>query len=246
MQAPTTIRNQFGERLDHVFTPGREGGRDLVVIGHGVTSHHDRPYFAELCAGFARAATASLRFSFAGNGNSEGRFEDCTITKEVGDLGSVLDSFDGWNVTYVGHSMGGAVGMLRASMDERLAALVSLAGMVQVQAFMERVFGHLEPDREDMLDREGCPLTRTFLDDAKRIGTVLPQAAALELPFLIVHGSADELVPIEESYELHAANATSELAVLEGVDHRFTDHLDELVRTVVSWTTAQLSSPRKS
>ena len=236
-----TLRNAAGEALDHVLTEGREGSSELVLIGHGVTSSHDRPYFVALCDAFAREGIATLRFSFSGNGASEGRFEDCTITKEVSDLGAVLDAFPGREVAYVGHSMGGAVGVLRAATDARLRALVSLAGMVHVDAFMQRVFGHLEPGRDTMLDREGCPLTSAFLDDARSIGSVLETGAALRLPFLLVHGTEDELVPFEESRELHDANGTTSLVALEGVDHRFTAHVADMVGAVVPWTLSALA-----
>ena len=38
------------------------------------------------------AGIPALRFSFSGNGGSEGRFEDSCITKEVEDLGAVIDA----------------------------------------------------------------------------------------------------------------------------------------------------------
>ena len=233
------IRNEKGERIDHVYTPGSPARSEVVIVGHGVTSHHDRPYFVRLCEAFGDEGYATLRFSYSGNGASEGRFEDATITKEVADLGAVIDAVPGAAPIYVGHSMGAAVGVLRAATDPRIGALVSLAGMVHVQAFMERVFGHLTPGRDLMLDREGCPLTSGFLDDAKRIGSVLGTGSTLRQPFLLVHGTADELVPCEDSRELHAASGTSDLVELEGVDHRFTDHIEEMVEAVVSWILAR-------
>lgn len=118
----------------------------MVVIGHGVTSHWDRPWQTELSAALSHAGIASVLVSFAGNGASEGRFEDVTPTKEVADLGSVLDALQAWGVTrlmYAGHSMGGAVGAIRAAADDRIELLVSLAGMFHVHTFMQRTFGHL-------------------------------------------------------------------------------------------------------
>ena len=117
--------------------------------GHGVTGNKDRPFVVALAEGLAAAGIHALRFSFAGNGASEGRFADATISKEVEDLGAVLSVLDGYSVCYVGHSMGGAVGVLRTSGDERIRLLVSLAGMVHTRAFAEREFGEEVPD-------EGC------------------------------------------------------------------------------------------
>src|SRR5262245_14756293 len=137
------IRNAHGERLDVAFHPGAADARDLVVIGHGVTGHKDRPFHLALAEGLARAGIAALRVSWSGNGDSAGKFAASNITKEVADLGAVLDALDGWRVTYAGHSMGAAVGVRRASVDSRIRRLISLAGMVHVREFAERNFGKL-------------------------------------------------------------------------------------------------------
>ena len=103
-----TIRNPSGEVLDYTFHAGTAGSRHIAVLGHGVTGNKDRPFVVALAEGLAAAGIHALRFSFAGNGASEGRFADATISKEVEDLGAVLDALDGYSVCYVGHSMGGS------------------------------------------------------------------------------------------------------------------------------------------
>src|SRR5688572_12986102 len=125
----TEIRNAQGQRLDYTYHHAREGARELVVIGHGVTGNKDRPFVVALAEGLAKAGIPSLRFSFSGNGTSQGKFTESTITREVADLGSVIDAIAERQICYVGHSMGGAVGVLRAAQDQRIRALVSLAGM---------------------------------------------------------------------------------------------------------------------
>ena len=73
-----------GEVLDYTFHAGTEGSRHIAVLGHGVTGNKDRPFVVALAEGLAAAGIHALRFSFAGNGASEGRFADATISKEVG------------------------------------------------------------------------------------------------------------------------------------------------------------------
>ncbi|MAG64184.1 MAG: alpha/beta fold hydrolase [Planctomycetota bacterium] len=239
------IHNESGERLDHVFTPGQEdtqaADRKVVVIGHGVTSHHDRPYLTHLCDALSAAGLASLRFSFSGNGESEGRFVDSCISKEVADLGAVIDALEGWRVAYMGHSMGGAVGVMRAAADERIDALVSLAGMTEVHGFMQRHFGHLTPGEDCMLEREHAHLSESFLEDAREIQTTLPQASQISVPWLLVHGTEDELVPFEDSVRCaQACPQNAQLAPIEGADHCFTDRLDEVGSIVVPWLIGSL------
>jgi uncharacterized protein len=244
---PFALRNAAGERLDHGWHPagGAAGAPPpaVVVIGHGVTSHWDRPWQTDLATALAGAGLPSLLVSFAGNGQSEGRFEDVTPTKEVADLGSVIDALQHWGVqriAYAGHSMGGAVGVLRASQDARLGALVSLAGMFHVHDFMQRTFGHLVPGEGRMLDKPGCVWNTTLAADAARIGSLHAQAARVRVPWLLVHGDADELVPLQDSLDARAAAGDRPaLVVLPGVDHRFTDAIPAMSSAVVEFLTSR-------
>lgn len=238
------IRNAHGERLDVSYHPPAAGAhpsgppRALVVLAHGVTAHKDRPLMLALADGLSQAGLASLRISFAGNGNSEGCFQDAVPSKEVGDLGSVLDALEQWGVeriAYAGHSMGGAVGVLRAAADTRIACLVSLAGMVHVDAFFQAQFGHLAPGAP-MLDKPECPWSPALAEDAARIGSVTAQAAAIRVPWLLVHGDADELVPFQDALDARdAAGGRPELVTLPGVDHRFNGALPQVADAVVGW-----------
>src|SRR5690606_8418836 len=115
-----TIRNIEGEKIDYTFHPGNNSRKVIVVLGHGVTGNKDRPFVVALAETLSHDGIPTLRLSFSGNGDSEGRFEDSTISKEVKDLRCVLDALDGWNILYIGHSMGGAVGVMLADKDTRL------------------------------------------------------------------------------------------------------------------------------
>jgi len=236
------IRNARGERLDHTFVAGRPGRKDVVVIAHGVTGQRDRPWARDLTAALTAAGIAVVQFSFSGNGASEGRFEDATPTKEVEDLGSILDALAGFRVACVGHSMGGAVSLLRAGRDPRIAALVSLAGMVHVHGFMQRHFGHLRPG-DAMLGKPACPWNRNLDEDARRIGSLTDVARGIHIPWRLVHGTADELVPLQDSIDARAAaDGRPELVTLEAADHRFTGAHPALLQAVVPWIARQFAA----
>ncbi len=216
------IRNPQGERIDYTFSAGDPGAKRLLVIGHGVTGNKDRPFILALASSLAGAAIPTLRFSFAGNGASEGRFTESTISKEVADLGAVLDAVKGFEVGYAGHSMGGAVGVLRASQDARIRFLISLAGMVHTGAFAQREFGAVKPDHGFMWDDNGCPLSQSFMDDMSSIDSVAPKAKSILVPWLLIHGTEDDVVPIQDSKDiLGQAGSNATFGQLEGVNHVF-------------------------
>ena len=238
------IRNRYGERLDYTFHEGERGSKNIVVLGHGVTGNKDRPFVVALGEGLAAAGISALRFSFSGNGASEGKFTDSTISKEVDDLGAVLDHLEEYTVCYVGHSMGGAVGVLRASEDKRIQLLVSLAGMVHTRAFAQREFGDVTPDEGFMWDEPDCPLSQAYMDDLTQIGTVVDLASQIAVPWLLVHGDEDDVVPIEDSHDIFArANDQTQLIRLQSANHVFSEESTPvMVERVIVWIKAQLAN----
>lgn len=232
------IKNRHGEKLDYTFHPGDPKSKDLLVIGHGVTGNKDRPFIVTLSTALPAAGFNVLRFSFSGNGASGGRFVDSTISKEVEDLGALLDALTGWNVTYAGHSMGGAVGVLRAAQDPRIRRLISLAGMVHTRDFAQREFGTVKPGQGCMWDDEACPLSQAYMDDLSRIGDVLASAPRIKVPWLLIHGTEDDVVPIKDSHDIltRANKASTQFVELPGSNHIFTgEPTVEIVKVLADW-----------
>ena len=237
------IKNASGENLDYTFHAGNKSSQHIVVLGHGVTGNKDRPFLVELADNLSNAGIPTIRFSFSGNGNSDGEFTQSTISKEIGDLASVLDVLDNHTICYVGHSMGGAVGVLSASQDNRIKLLVSLAGMVGTKAFAQREFGDVTPDKGFMWDEPTCPLSQAYMDDLTQINTVVDCASKISVPWLLVHGTEDDVVPIEDSQKIYAqANEPKELFTIEDANHVFSDDsLNPMVEKVVDWIRDQLA-----
>jgi len=237
------ITNQQGERIDYSFHPGKADSKDLVVIGHGVTGNKDRPFVVALAEGLANAGIPALRISFSGNGASGGKFTDSTVSKEVSDLGSVLEVLSDRRICYAGHSMGGAVGVLRASQDSRIRLLVSLAGMVHTKAFADREFGSVKPGEGCMWDEPACPLSQAYMDDMAKIDSVADRAPQIKVPWLLVHGIEDDVVPIQDSYDIfRQANDPVELIEIKGSNHVFAGEFAAImVEKVTAWVKLQLT-----
>jgi len=236
------VRNSHGERLDYTYHAASncDDTGPLVVIGHGVTGNKDRPFVVSLAEGLATAGVDTLRMSFSGNGESEGRFGDSTISKEVDDLGALLDAVGSRPVCFIGHSMGGAVGVLRTSQDERIHWLVSLAGMVHTRAFAEREFSDVTPDAGCMWEEPSCPLSQMYIDDMNQIDTVVESGRMIKVPWLLVHGSEDDVVPPQDANDILAkAGDNAELMQIAGADHVFSDDPTQMVTPVVDWARRQ-------
>lgn len=216
------ISNAKGERLDIAFHGGTKIGA-LVVLGHGVTGNKDRPLLVALAEGLAAKGWPCLRVSFSGNGDSEGKFGESTISKEIEDLSAVLATVpQEKRIAYIGHSMGAAVGVLTSVRRMDIQALVSLAGMTYAADFVGREFGDVEPGKGTMWGEEDCPLSQVFVDDLKSIGDTLETASRVNQPWLLIHGSADDVVPPKDSRDaFDAATCTKELLEIPGAGHVF-------------------------
>ncbi|BCU75814.1 alpha/beta fold hydrolase [Luteolibacter sp. LG18] len=218
------FRNRHGERIDTAFHPApREDV--LVLLGHGVTGNKDRPLLVALAEGLAKRGWPCLRFSYTGSGESEGTFADVTITKETEDLTDLINALpEGIRVAYCGHSMGGAVGVITTAADPRIRVLVTLSGMVYTANFVEREFDDIVPGEGVMWEDPAFPLTQAYVDDLQTIGDTLDVAAEVEVPWLLVHGTEDDIIPVLDSEDAYAAaQCDKHLVEIEGADHVFDD-----------------------
>jgi len=71
----------------------------------------------------------------------------------------------------------------------------------------------------------------------KTVGTTAPKASEVTVPWLFIHGTEDDVVPIEDSREIFAlANDPKKLVEIPGTDHVFSeDGLGPMSETVIAW-----------
>ena len=233
------IKNAQGETLEYTFHDGQENARNLLIIGHGVTGNKDRPFVVALAEAVSAEGLPVLRFSFSGNGGSEGDFRNSTISKEVDDLKAVVTAAheSGYRIIYAGHSMGGAVGTLAAASDDRIKFLISLAGMVNTKAFYDREFGEETPDSGCMWEEPSCPLSSIFKNDLESIKSTAPKAGDIKIPWLLIHGTEDDVVPIDDSREIfRLANEPKKIVEIPGANHVFSeDGQRPMIDAVIDW-----------
>ena len=73
-----------------------------------------------------------------------------------------------------------------------------------------------------------------------QIDTVVERGAEIAVPWLLIHGSEDDVVPIDDSHDILAqASDNAELVVIDGADHVFSEHAQVMVEKVVDWLRGQ-------
>lgn len=83
------------------------------------------------------------------------------------------------------------------------------------------------------------------MDDMAKIGSVVDLAPLIKVPWLLVHGTEDDVVPIQDSYDIfRKANDPVELIEIKGTNHVFAGESTAiLVEKVVSWIRVQFARP---
>jgi pimeloyl-ACP methyl ester carboxylesterase len=237
------FRNRHGEKLDTTFHQGtREEA--LVILGHGLTGNKDRPLLLAIAEGLAKEGWPCLRISYSGNGNSEGKFADANITKESGDLVDVIKALPaGLRIAYCGHSMGGAVGVLTASTDDRIKVLVTLSGMIRTDAFYQREFARAIPGKSFMWDDPEHPLSQRFADDMASFGDLFDEVGQISVPYLLFHGMGDDVVLPEDSRDaFDTAYDPKRLVEIGGADHAFgSGSYPQIVTEIHAWLETHLT-----
>uniref|UniRef100_A0ACD5Y4C6 Uncharacterized protein n=1 Tax=Avena sativa TaxID=4498 RepID=A0ACD5Y4C6_AVESA len=240
------ITNKHGEKLVGLLHP--TGSNKIVVLCHGFTASKSDSIIVDLTDAITKQGISIFRFDFSGNGESEGEFQYGNYRKEADDLHSVVSYLyqNKYDVTaIVGHSKGGDVVVLYASLYDDVHMVVNLSGRFYLDKGIEERLGKECIDRVhkegyiDATDKSGKVLYRVTKDSLmERLNTDMHATSlsiSKECSFFTVHGSADEVIPVQDAYEFAKHIPTHRLRVIEGADHCYTAHRKELSDAVVDF-----------
>lgn len=207
----------------------------IVILSHGFMSDIFEFAFApfSLAYALADAGYASVRFSFGGTGESDGEFKDMTIASEVADLNAIidyvkaLDCVDTDNIFLQGNSFGGVVTALTAPgrADDINAVCLWFPAMSMCD---DARGGHVQDVEFDVdnvpetLDVRGWTVGKGLIEEELALDPYAP-AAEYTGDVLILHGAADDLVPIASSEKLADMYENAVLIPIEGGGHGFYD-----------------------
>lgn len=86
-----------------------------------------------------------------------------------------------------------------------------------------------------MWEKTECPLSSTYMKDMAAISSVQHLAASIQVPWLLVHGTEDDVVPLQDSLDIQA-NQRVELFQIEGADHVFEgEPTQRMAEKVTQW-----------
>ena len=230
-----------------VDLPAEAGPRPAVVVCHGFKGFMEWGFFPHLGHLLAARGFTAVRFNLSGGGMRPGEdlvgdpeaFAHATPGEDAREIDAVLDAVAGGQIApgrvdpdrlgLLGHSRGGGTSLLVAARRPELKALVTWSAVATFDRLSEdEKAGWRRAGRVPIVNaRTGqeLELDISVLEDLEaRAGEYDLQAAAAarRAPWLIVHGEADETVPVAEARTLAgAARAPSRLQVVAGGSHTF-------------------------
>jgi dienelactone hydrolase len=227
------------------------GDRDGVVQGV--------PTLANLAAAIAESGMLAIRFDKRGNGQSGGRSESATVSDFAEDVRAIVrwlekrPDVDPKRIAVAGHGEGAWIGLLAASREKKIAAVVSIAGpsTTGAETVLEQQRLELEGLRLPPEEREKRIALQQQINAAVLSGkgwdNVPPQVRKeadtpwfqslltfdpskvlddVRQPMLFVHGALDRQVPVEHVDRLaDVARKESKSKSVEVVVVRGVNHL---------------------
>ncbi|KAK5830073.1 uncharacterized protein F383_07173 [Gossypium arboreum] len=243
------IRNSHGENLVGILL--ETGSKDLVIICHGFQSKKERIPMVTLATTLGREGISAFRFDFAGNGESEGSFMYGNYRREAEDLRAVVRHFrknQRLITAIVGHSKGGNVVLLYSSKYNDVPTVINISGRFHLEKGMEGRLGKdfLQRIKQngfiDVKNREGQFEYRVTQESLMDRLTTDIRAACLSIDqncrVLTIHGSMDKIVPAKDALEFARFIRNHKLHIIEGADHEYTAHQDELATVVLDFVKA--------
>ncbi len=233
------FRSLDGLRLvGDLCSPERASGTAAVLVHGGGVDRHEAGFFDRLAAGLADAGISSLRFDLRGHGQSAGRQEDLTLASVLNDIGTAIDfvreATDAPEIALIGQSFGGGIcAYLAAKRPQDVQRLVLLCPQLDYlkRTVTSRAYwkgGHLDPEASASLAEAGfiqhSPTFRHGRAIYNEVFWLRPDEVLEEIqaPTLIVHGSADTIVPIVGSLAAERRlGKDSRLMVVDGAQHGF-------------------------
>jgi dipeptidyl aminopeptidase/acylaminoacyl peptidase len=217
-------------------------GRRLpaVVLCHGFSGTRVEPHrlLVKAANALAEAGIVSVRFDFAGSGESDGDFVDMTPETEVQDAINILQwlgaqpGVDRSKLGMIGLSLGGLVTACAASRTKLPAAIALWSATAHMgERMQERTTPESAAQLQEKgyIDLRGNLVGREFLENALEIKP-LKEAQAYTGKVLIAHGTADQSVPVSEAQEYAGAFAqcNPKLHLISDADHTFNNEIWEM------------------
>lgn len=246
------INNRKGQKIVILLecNPEQKG---LAFVMHGLSGFKEQPHIEAFAQAFKNKGFTVVRFDTTNTfGESDGKYEDATITSYYEDLEDVIAwaKTQEWFETpfwLAGHSLGGiATALFAQKYPEKVKGLAPIStvvsGKLSAEAKGEEAMKKWKETGLAEEESTSIPglLKRTpwsHMEDRLKYD-LLPKADKLTMPILIMVGDKDNSTPLEHQKILfHALPGPKELHIVKGAPHTFRtpEELKDVQETLEKW-----------
>ena len=254
MEEALTFRDRAGHRVSAILSAPPDSSA-MVILCHGFLSTKNSTTNKTLTRLLNEKGISTFRFDFFGQGESEGLFEDITVSLALEQTMAAVDlvlSLGPGPLGLVGSSFGGLVSILAAARRAEVACLALKCPVVDFAEELRLEFGLEELARWQTTDTipnitggsERVRMKYALYDNSLRHIAYEP-ATSITAPTLIVQGECDELVPLHQSRRLlEALSGPKRLDLVQGADHQFSKAEDfrMMATAIVGWLDQHLKT----
>ena len=249
MEKKVWFEDKHGNKLCGVLhTPEGKGPFPAVVLVHGLNTSKDGASARMSAKHIFNTETATLSIDLYGHGESDGVFEDVTVTSAEESIYAALDFLSiqkNINVNKIGlfgSSYGGSAS-IAAGPDPRIKAIVlktPASDYKDIRIFKLGKNEMLRWKKEGIITTLGqYTLKWSFHQDVlDNHRNQYAEANKIKAPTLIIHGDEDTIVPLDQSKRLLAAlGGVKNLEILSGAGHiiRDTKFLSKVNNWTIDW-----------
>lgn len=220
--------------------------KPVVVFAHGFKGFKDWGHFNKVMEYFIEYGFAFVKFNFSHNGGTIEQpidfpdleaFGNNNFTKELSDLTTVIDyiqsiddnEVNSQEIYLIGHSRGGGISIISANEDDRIKKLITWAAVSdltnrftdeQLAYWKQEGVLYVENSRTNQQMPMYYQIAEDTLNNIERF-SIKQAAINISIPHLIIHGTDDKTVPVEEAKAIGKWNKDAELYIIEGANHSF-------------------------
>ncbi len=218
--------------VGQLFLPDINVKYPLVCLCHGAPSADiSQPGdggYPDLAESLCRNGLAVYWFNFRGTGESGGNIDLAGWTRDlqaVLDYLWSLDSFDKANLSLAGFSIGAAIAVYVASQDNRVSRVAACACPAAVTPLnqdnnWQSLIAHFR-EIGAIRDEGFPPSVEEWVANCQRLHPISHIAGIAPRPLLILHGSEDNTVPVDDAQQLYEkAGLPKQLVIIDGAGHR--------------------------
>ena len=249
----TRWKNPDGLTLSGLFLEGEKQPQAVLIICHGFTGSKEGGGRTLEMGRFLSSKTgiSVLVFDFAGNGQSQGQFEDLTLSGQIKDLTTAVtwcrERIPGPVLT-MGRSFGGTTVICQAAEDHRVRSVCTWAAPARPYDLFAGLATGRSPDSEliTLQSPEGSlQIKGAFLDDLKKHDVLRSAGLIAPRRLMVVHGRRDESVSPRDAEKIYAAAGEPKtLRLIPDADHRFQINAGLAWEATLEWIRTALASPR--